>query len=80
MWIKAWDDEIKKFLGTNVSRTEYGKYVYIDNECYRIVVASDYARGYRSYKAIIDRRISDELMKTVVIPSMDLYCKYVEMF
>lgn len=80
LWIKTWDDKIKKFLGTSASRTEYGKYVYIDNECYRIIVASDYARGYRSYKAIIDRRINDELMQTVVLPSMELYCKYAEIF
>ena len=80
LWIKAWDDEIKDFLGTESSRTEYGRFVYIDNECYRIIVASDGARGFRSYKAVIDRRISDDLMQTIVLPSMDLYCKYAEIF
>lgn len=80
IWIKEFDEKVKKYLESISAEWCDRNKVQINGEFYRVLKASDHARGYRSYEAIIDDRIDDEIMRTIVMPTMDLYCRKAEVF
>lgn len=79
LWIQKFDEKVKSFLDYHNADPSFGR-VTIDGISYRIIVARDNALGYRTYQGIIDSRIDDDMMRDVVLPTMNLYCRKVEVF
>ena len=81
IWISEYDEYVENFLNHMCAKMIINKrLVKICGENYRIVKAKDNARGFRTYRGYIDRRIEDEVIETIIMPSMSLYCKEVKIF
>ena len=81
IWIYEYDEYVENFLRNMCAEMIINKkLVKIRGEEYRIIKAKDNARGFRTYKGYIDKRIEDESMQVIVMPTMSLYCKEVKIF
>ena len=52
----------------------------IDGERWKAIPATDSSRGYRLYKAYIDKEIDDDTIQDIVLPIMWHYCCFAELF
>lgn len=84
IWVSAFDDIVKNYLvsrGAKCLCKSYTSPIYeIDGEQWIVIRASNNARGYRSYKSIIDSRIDIKQLYVIVNPSCNLYCCDVSYF
>lgn len=73
------EEYIQKHNGTWIrkSRVTGGEFSLPNGDIYRIVSASDNARGHKPYKVIVDRDIDINILKNVVIPCCT-HCCYFE--
>lgn len=84
MYIYQFDDKIADFIynsGAKVTKIQNKcprEIQFPNGQTYFILTASDSARGYRAYKAIIDERIPFDILQTVVMPSLANYCCHLE--
>lgn len=80
IWVYHFDQIVEDYLKSHnaIKAPRYNKYNrnywIIDGEEWSVVRASNHARGYRAYKAIIDIRIPMDILQTIVIPCCNLYC------
>ena len=88
LWLDQPDDRFFNFIKERSTsdflkkrkNTYDGAEIEIDGIIYIIKKTYEHSRGYRSYRAIIDSHISEDAFRTLVYPSMGLYCCQVEFF
>lgn len=78
IFIKALNSsKIKQLNGTWLGRN---KVQLSDGLVWTIVPARDNSKGYRAYRAIVDKDIDFNILKTIVIPCCTGYCCSFEIF